>query len=288
MFHDVDPDQTVTSGPILSGSTLFAQTCLSKNLGSLWYTYLSAKQTITVFTPTESTIQLLHDKLWQIIFRKAQRHEHYLKHWIANRWMNMMNEFFNPFNSYFHQFGVDTNKDNEAKRPNLEPLWYYWRWVKKKKENQNVLHPVYRVKGVYGQKPPRTFALLWKTTWADPPPPTNDWQGWTFAPPPPQNKKDVGHLHPSTQWKCIPWTFAPLPRPLFHSLPTTSQWIKGVHDKTPKDKTSKRRYIERYRSPSRHIMFITCIKYGCECPFIHRLILTWHKGICTSYRALFH
>ena len=38
-FHDVDPDQTVHSGAILSGSTLFAQTCLSKNLGSLQYTY---------------------------------------------------------------------------------------------------------------------------------------------------------------------------------------------------------------------------------------------------------
>ena len=30
---NADPDQTAPE----SGSTLFAQTCLSKNLGSLWY-----------------------------------------------------------------------------------------------------------------------------------------------------------------------------------------------------------------------------------------------------------
>ena len=31
-----DPDQTAPLGAVWSGSALFAQTCLSKNLGSLW------------------------------------------------------------------------------------------------------------------------------------------------------------------------------------------------------------------------------------------------------------
>ena len=35
MANSVDPDQTAPLGKIWSGLTLFAQTCLSKNLGSL-------------------------------------------------------------------------------------------------------------------------------------------------------------------------------------------------------------------------------------------------------------
>ena len=38
MTNSVDPDQTTPSGAICPGSTLFAQICLSKNLGLLWYT----------------------------------------------------------------------------------------------------------------------------------------------------------------------------------------------------------------------------------------------------------
>ena len=36
--NSVDPDQTAPLGAVWSGSALFAQTYLSKNLGSLWYT----------------------------------------------------------------------------------------------------------------------------------------------------------------------------------------------------------------------------------------------------------
>ena len=36
-MHSVDPDQTAPLGAVWSGSALFAQTCLSKNLGTLWY-----------------------------------------------------------------------------------------------------------------------------------------------------------------------------------------------------------------------------------------------------------
>ena len=36
MANSVDPDQTL--GAVWSGSALFAQTCLSENLGSLRYT----------------------------------------------------------------------------------------------------------------------------------------------------------------------------------------------------------------------------------------------------------
>ena len=37
MANSVDPDQTVPLGAVWSGSALFAQTCLSENLGKLWY-----------------------------------------------------------------------------------------------------------------------------------------------------------------------------------------------------------------------------------------------------------
>ena len=37
MANSVDPDQTAPSGVGLSGSTLFAHTCLSENLGSFQY-----------------------------------------------------------------------------------------------------------------------------------------------------------------------------------------------------------------------------------------------------------
>ena len=37
MANSVDPDQTAPLGAVWSGSTLFAQTCLSENLGTLWY-----------------------------------------------------------------------------------------------------------------------------------------------------------------------------------------------------------------------------------------------------------
>ena len=33
--NSVDPDQTAPVGAVLSGSALFAQTCLSENLGKL-------------------------------------------------------------------------------------------------------------------------------------------------------------------------------------------------------------------------------------------------------------
>ena len=35
--NSVDPDQTAPLGAVWSGSALFAQTCLSENLGSLGY-----------------------------------------------------------------------------------------------------------------------------------------------------------------------------------------------------------------------------------------------------------
>ena len=36
MANSVDPDQTAPLGAGWSGSALFAQTCLSENLGCLW------------------------------------------------------------------------------------------------------------------------------------------------------------------------------------------------------------------------------------------------------------
>ena len=37
MANSLDPDQTVPSGAVWSGSTLFAQTCLSENQGALQF-----------------------------------------------------------------------------------------------------------------------------------------------------------------------------------------------------------------------------------------------------------
>ena len=37
MANSVDPDQTAPLGAVWSGSALFAQAYMSKNLGSLWY-----------------------------------------------------------------------------------------------------------------------------------------------------------------------------------------------------------------------------------------------------------
>ena len=41
--NSVDPDQTAPLGAVWSGSALFAQACLSENLGSLWYIIASHK-----------------------------------------------------------------------------------------------------------------------------------------------------------------------------------------------------------------------------------------------------
>ena len=38
--NSADPDQTAPRGAVWSGSALFAQTYLSKSLGSLWYIML--------------------------------------------------------------------------------------------------------------------------------------------------------------------------------------------------------------------------------------------------------
>ena len=35
--NNVDPDQTAPPGAVWPGSALFAQTCLSENLWTLWY-----------------------------------------------------------------------------------------------------------------------------------------------------------------------------------------------------------------------------------------------------------
>ena len=45
MANSVDPDQTAPLGAVWSGSALFAQACLSENLGSLRY-FASKKITV--------------------------------------------------------------------------------------------------------------------------------------------------------------------------------------------------------------------------------------------------
>ena len=43
MANSVDPDQTAPLGAVWCGSALFAQACLSENLGSLRYGFDNAK-----------------------------------------------------------------------------------------------------------------------------------------------------------------------------------------------------------------------------------------------------
>ena len=46
LANSVDPDQTAPLGAVWSGSTLFAQTCLSENLGTLRYRWVDKHQNI--------------------------------------------------------------------------------------------------------------------------------------------------------------------------------------------------------------------------------------------------
>ena len=50
MANSVDPDQTAPLGAVWSGSALFAQTCLSENLGSLRYTVQILVQLLQFFS----------------------------------------------------------------------------------------------------------------------------------------------------------------------------------------------------------------------------------------------
>ena len=45
MANSVNPDQTARLGAVWSGSTLFAQTCLSENLGTLRYRLFAVYKT---------------------------------------------------------------------------------------------------------------------------------------------------------------------------------------------------------------------------------------------------
>ena len=59
MANSVDPDQTAPLGAVWSASTLFAQTCLSKNLGSLRYSVEILKIIAVIkvkFSPSDSDV----------------------------------------------------------------------------------------------------------------------------------------------------------------------------------------------------------------------------------------
>ena len=47
--NSVDPDQTAPLGAVWSGSALFAQTYLSENLGSLWYSVIECRRFTACF-----------------------------------------------------------------------------------------------------------------------------------------------------------------------------------------------------------------------------------------------
>ena len=67
MANSVDPDQTAPLGAVWSGSTLFAQNCLSENLGKLRYAYFAAGG-------KKSSNEPCHDKtcLWGLQLGKTQ------------------------------------------------------------------------------------------------------------------------------------------------------------------------------------------------------------------------
>ena len=75
MANSVDPDQTAPLGAVWSGSALFAQTCLSENLGSIRYLSHQAPTTIddldiqnffvcSGLTSLSTIFQSYHDGVW--------------------------------------------------------------------------------------------------------------------------------------------------------------------------------------------------------------------------------
>ena len=73
MANSVDPDQTAPLGAVWSRSTLFAQTCLSENLGSLLY-LLQDSQSITVF-PIKSWRKIFKSQS-MVVIKKQEREMH--------------------------------------------------------------------------------------------------------------------------------------------------------------------------------------------------------------------
>ena len=65
MANNVDPDQTAL-GTVWSGSALFAQTCLSENLGSLPYTCcFQIREKVHSLMAPNAEVNMAY--LWQLI-----------------------------------------------------------------------------------------------------------------------------------------------------------------------------------------------------------------------------
>ena len=62
MANSVDPEQTAPLGVVWSGSALFSQTCLSKNLGSLWHLLNS----FLVHFPVATSLVQFQNSLWPL------------------------------------------------------------------------------------------------------------------------------------------------------------------------------------------------------------------------------
>ena len=63
MANSVDTDQTDPLGAVWSGSTLFAQTCLSENLGLLRYTWYRRCKNIIFWTASDQDLHCLQFRL---------------------------------------------------------------------------------------------------------------------------------------------------------------------------------------------------------------------------------
>ena len=88
--NSVDPDQTAPLGAVWSGSALFAQTCLSENLGQLRYTKFSNRY---MYWVQNKKIHELESVKFTSPILIIQSHEYFFPSLIASvvKWSNSVN-----------------------------------------------------------------------------------------------------------------------------------------------------------------------------------------------------
>ena len=69
MANSVDPDLTATSEAVWSGSTLFANTCVSENLGPLQYVLMQYQPLLCLHNP----VKFLFSKHQTLILKEQNR-----------------------------------------------------------------------------------------------------------------------------------------------------------------------------------------------------------------------
>ena len=105
--NSVDPDQTAPLGAVWSGSALFAQTRLSENLGSLWYTLLHPNIPGKKFHPynmVEYRTWFAGKKSWVIKICDTYKVQSYVTKWwsiVPGNFVNILVISLNIFSEHF-------------------------------------------------------------------------------------------------------------------------------------------------------------------------------------------